>query len=512
MKRNLLKSSYVVSSMTVLSRIVGLAREIIFASCFGASPAMDAFLVAFRIPNFLRRLFAEGAFAQAFVPILSEYRQQRSHEEVKDFVDRIAGTLFLALFLVTLVAVIATPILTMIFAPGYLHDPLRFHLASTMLKITFPYLLFISLTAFAGSILNSYDLFSVPAITPVLLNISLICSAIFLTPYFHNKIYALAWGVFIGGVVQLAFQIPFLKRLKLLPFPKIALKDSGVMRVLKLMLPAIFGVSVAQISLLIDTLFASFLPSGSITWLYFSDRLTNFPLGVFGVAIATVILPHLSRKHADNNPQEFSASLDWGIRLILFIAIPAALGLFLLAGPLFATILEHGKFGAFDVIMARKSLMAFAIGLPSFMLVKVLATGFYSKQNIKTPVKVAAIAMVANMFLNLALIFPLAHAGLALATSLTTSINAFLLGYLLKKYNIYQPQPGWLTYLARLLFANLAMALFLYFYSAKLSIWLAWNARAKIEHLLVLLAGAILIYFASLLISGIRPKDLILNN
>ncbi|MCK4608173.1 MAG: murein biosynthesis integral membrane protein MurJ [Gammaproteobacteria bacterium] len=506
MKKSLLKSGYVVASMTVLTRIVGLAREIIFANVFGASAGFDAFLVAFKIPNFMRRLFAEGAFSQAFVPVLSEYRQNRSQKEAQIFVNRMAGTLGLTLFIVTAIAVLITPIFVMIFAPGFIHDPTRFGLASAMLRITFPYLLLISLTAFAGSILNSYDIFSIPAITPILLNFSLIGAALFLAPHLKNPVEGLAWGVFIGGILQLLLQLPFLKYIKLLPKPQLCWRDPGVNRVLKLMVPAILGVSVAQISLMLDTLFASFLREGSITWLYYSDRLTNFPLGVFGVALAIVVLPHLSRKHAAKSKAEFSAALDWALRCVLLIGPPSAIGLLLLAGPLLATILQHGQFNDFDVIMASKSLMAFSLGLPAFMLIKILASGFYSTQDIKTPVKIAIIALCSNMVLNLILIFPLAHAGLALATSLTSSLNAGLLLWFLLKRKIYIPQAGWLIYGLRLGFANAAMAAILWFLNAKLSAWLSWNSLQRVEHLLIILVAAVMTYIICLLVAGVRPS------
>lgn len=504
MSKNLLKSSYVVATMTMICRIVGLVREIIFATFFGATGGMDAFLVAFRIPNFLRRLFAEGAFAQAFVPVLSEYRQTKTAEETQTFIDRMAGMLGLALFIVTLLAIVITPILVMIFAPGFIHDPTRFGMAAAMLKITFPYLLFISLTAFASSILNSYDRFGVPALTPVLLNLSLIGAAIFLAPHMKHPIEALAWGVFVGGIVQLIFQLPLLYKIKKFPIPKINWHDPGVRRVLKLMVPAILGVSVAQISLLLDMLLASFLREGSITWLYFSDRLINFPLGVFGVAIATVILPQLSRKYADKAPKEFSRSMDWAIRNILLLGVPAAIGLFILAGPILATILQHGKFNDFDVKMARLSTMAFALGLPAFMLIKTLASGFYSRQDIRTPVKIAIIALVTNMFIAVALIFPLKHAGLALSTSITASLNATLLFYLLRKHKIYQPRKGWIKYFIQLTFSNLAMAIIIWLMTAKLPRWLAWNWYRRIEHLCVILAAAGIVYALCLFISGVR--------
>lgn len=506
-KHSLLRSGYTVSGMTIISRVVGLVREIVCANIFGASASFDAFLVAFRIPNFMRRLFAEGAFSQAFVPVLSEYRQNRSESDARLFIDRMAGTLALVLFIVTVIAVIVAPILVMVFAPGFLHDPTRFSLASGMLRITFPYLLFISLTAFGGAILNSYDIFSVPAFTPVLLNITLIFAAVVMAPHFHHPITALAWGVFLGGIIQLCFQLPFLWRIHRLPRPKVCWRDEGVRRVIKLMVPAILGVSVVQIGILLDTLFASFLREGSITWLYFSDRLTNFPLGVFGIAIATVVLPHLSRKHANKSPEEFSAALDWALRWILLVGIPAGIGLFFLSGPILSTLLEHGKFTAFDVIMTRKSVMAFAVGIPAFMLIKVLATGFYSMQNIKTPVKIAIIAVSSNVILNIILIYPLAHAGLALSTSLAACLNSSLLFYNLRRRNIFQPKKGWIKFFIRLLIANIAMGTFLWFTSTKLSIWFQYGWKQRVIHLMPLLLGAAIVYFMVLAICGIRWRD-----
>lgn len=508
MSKNLLKSSYVVAAMTAISRVAGLAREIIQATLFGATAGMDAFLVAFKVPNFLRRLFAEGAFSQAFVPVLSEYRQTRTKEEVQEFINRMAGTLFLVLFVVTVIAVVITPVLIMIFAPGFIHDPTRFGLAAAMLKITFPYLLLISLTAFAGSILNTYDIFSVPSFTPVLLNLSMIGAAIFISPHLQEPVEGLAWGVLIGGVLQLGFQLPFLRKIRFLPKPKFGWSDPGVRRVVKLMVPAMVGVSVAQISLLIDTLLASFLREGSITWLYFSDRLTNFPLGVFGVAIATVILPQLSRKHADKSPEQFSESMDWALRCILLIGIPAAIGLFVLAGPLLSTILEHGRFNPFDVQMARLSTMAFALGLPAFMLIKTLASGFYSIQDIKTPVKIAIFVLIINMVVAVTLIFPLKHAGLALATSITSTLNAGLLLFFLLKRKIFKPKSGWLKFGLQIGAANLAMLFLILFITPKLSVWFTWSWEQRIYHLVPILAGAGIIYLLVLFITGIRWRDI----
>jgi putative peptidoglycan lipid II flippase len=504
MSKNLLKSGSTVVIMTILSRVTGLLREMVFANIFGATAGMDAFLAAFRIPNFMRRLFAEGAFSQAFVPTLSEYRQTRSHQEVKDFIGNVAGMLSLVLFVVTVIATILAPIFVIIFTPGFIHDPSRFALTSAMLRVTFPYLFFISLTACAGAVLNSYDRFGVPAFTPVLLNLSMIGTAIFLAPYFKEPVYAAAWGVFLGGVAQLLFQLPFLQKLKLLPKLHINWHDEGVRRVVRLMVPAILGVSMAQIGLFIDMLFASFLREGSITWLYFSDRMSNFPLGVFGVAIATVILPHLSRKHAAKSQQEYSAALDWALRSILLIGIPCAIGILILSGPILSTFLQHGKFNAFAVQMATKSLMAFSVGLPSFMLVKILAAGFYSKQDIKTPVRIAVIATILNILSNCILIFPLAHAGLALSTSLASSFNASYLFYLLRKREIYTAQKGWIKYFWQLGFANVAMIAALLLTSPKLSVWLAWAPGKRVVHLGIAIAAAGIVYLGCLLATGVR--------
>lgn len=506
MSKNLLKSGYIVIAMTMLSRISGLARESVFAYIFGAGLGMDAFLVAFRIPNFMRQLFAEGAFSQAFVPTLSECRQH-GEQNTKLFINHMVGNLCLILCALTIIAIIVAPLLVIIFAPGYMHDTSRISLTAAMLRITFPYLFLISLTACFGAILNSYDNFSVPAFTPVLLNLSMIAAAIFLAPYFAQPIMAAAWGVFSGGLLQLAFQIPFLKKLRLLPKPKISWRDEGVRKALKLMAPALVGVSVAQVGFFIDMLFASFLPIGSLGWLNFSNRLAGFPLGVFGVAIATIVLPHLSRKHVDNSPQEYSATMDWALRCVLLIAVPSAIGILILSGPITATFLGYGKFNAFAITMATRSLMAFSIGLPSFMLIKVLATGFYSRQDIKTPVKIAIIAVLTNIACNCILIFPLAHAGLALATSLSSSLNAGCLWFLLRKRLFYIPQPHWLKFLLQLCFATIAMAIALWFSSAKLEQWIEWNLLTRIWHLGIILLVAGIVFLSCLFISGMRYKN-----
>lgn len=509
--KGLFKSTSLVAAMTFISRLLGFVRDMVIAHLFGAAAGMDAFLVAFKIPNFMRRLFAEGAFAQAFVPVLSEYREQRGHAEVNAFIGNMLGTLGLILFVVSVLAIIAAPILISLFAPGFAHGMPRFAMASAMLRITFPYLLFISLTAFAGAALNCYGVFGPPAFTPVLLNVCLIVAAIFFAPLFAHPIEALAWGVLVAGLAQLLFQIPFLYRKRLLARPRVSWRDAGVMRVMRLMVPALFGVSVAQISLLLDTVFASFLVVGSVSWLYYSERLMMFPLGVIGVALSTVILPHLSRKHAAHAPQEYSNTLDWAIRCALSIGVPAAIGLGILAGPLMASLFGYGQFDAHDVLMARLSLMAFSVGVPAFMLIKILAAGFYARQNIKTPVRIAAVSLFVNMCLNLALILPLAHAGLALATSLSACLNAGLLFKQLRVKQIFIPQLGWARFFLRLVFANTALAVFLWWFKGGIDTWLMWHWAARAEHLILLVGGGMCIYLGSLFVIGMRPQHFRVN-
>jgi putative peptidoglycan lipid II flippase len=466
--------------------------------------------VAFRIPNFMRRLFAEGSFSQAFVPVLSEFQKQKSPEEIKSFINSMAGTLGAVLLIVTFVGILLTPVIVRIFAPGYAPDSERYRLAVMMLRITFPYLMLISLTAFSGAILNTYSRYWVAAFTPVFLNISMIATAIWLSPHLNIPIVGLAWGVFIAGVVQLLFQWPFLKKMGLLPRPRVDFKNKGVTRVLKLMVPALFGVSVSQINLLLDTLFASFLMIGSVSWLYFSDRLMEFPLGVFGVAISTVILPHLSRHHATQSSDAYSHTLDWALRWVLLVGLPAAVVLAVLSGPLLSTLLQYGHFDGYSVIMASKSLTMFAIGIAPFMLIKILASGFYAKQDMRTPVKIGIIAMVSNMVLNCILIWPLKHAGIALATSLSALINMGLLFYFLHKNKIYQPRTGWKNFAFRLVFANSLLGICLWFGAGDIHDWITRTAEWRLLHLSVLLALSVTIYFVGLLLAGIRPRHLLI--
>lgn len=502
----LLRSSGVVGVMTMLSRVLGLVRDMVIARYFGAGAGADAFFVAFKIPNFLRRLFAEGAFSQAFVPVLSSYRQTESLSEVRRLVNAVSGSLGLVLLGVTLVAMIGSPVLTFLFAPGFTDDAAKFDLASDMLRITFPYLLLISLTAFAGAILNSYDRFAVPAFTPVLLNLAMIAAAIFLSPLMQTPIMALAWGVFIAGALQLFFQLPFLMRLGLMPRPKVDYRHEGVSRVLRLMAPALFGVSVSQINLLLDTVLASFLQTGSVSWLYYSDRLSELPLGVFGVAIGTVILPNLSRKHAAQTPAQFAATVDWAIRAVLLIGLPAAVALALLAEPLIATLFHYGEVTDRDVMMSAMSLRAYSAGLLAFMLIKVLAPGFFARQDTKTPVKIGVIAMVANMVFNLALVLPLAHAGLALATSLSAWLNATLLWRGLRREGAWQAQSRWLRFLIQLLVANCVMAAVIVWLNGPVQAWLAMTGLQRAQEMGLIVGAGVLAYFVSLAVSGVRIR------
>ena len=509
MSKALLKSTGIVSAMTSLSRVTGFIRDMVYAQMFGAGAGTDAFFVAFRIPNLLRRLFAEGAFSQAFVPVFSEYQARHSHAELQELVNQVAGTLGALLLLVTAIGVVAAPVLILLFAPGFTADANQYDLTVQMLRITFPYLLFISLTAFAGGVLNSCGKFAIPAVTPVLLNLTMIAAALWLAPWMEQPVMGLAWGVFIAGVIQLSFQVPFLRQVKLLPRPRWGWAAQGVQQILRLMLPALFGSSVAQINLLLNTVLASFLVSGSVSWLYYSDRLVEFPLGIFGVALGTVILPKLSRQHADAETEGFSQTLDWALRWALLIGVPATVALIILSGPILSALFQYGAFDARDVIMSAYSLMAFTLGLIAFMLIKVLAPGFYARKDIRSPVKYGLIAVGANTVLVLILVWPLAHTGLALATSLAALLNAGLLFINLRRRHIYQPRAGWGKFLAQLTAANLAMGLVLWFGAGNLEQWLTASARDRLWHLSGLIAAGGGTYLLAALAVGIRPRQLL---
>ncbi len=511
----LLRSTSIVSAMTLLSRILGLVRDVVFARMFGASLVMDAFLVANRIPNMLRRFFAEGAFSQGFVPVMGRYRERHSTAEAREFAAAVAGTLGVALFVVTAIGVIAAPLLVAVVAPGFVGDDGRFDLATLMLRFTFPYLLFVSLTAFAGGVLNTYGRFAVPAFTPVLLNVVLIGFAVGLAPRLEQPGMALAYAVFCAGVVQLLFQLPFLRAIGMLRLPRWQPAHAGVKRVLRLMLPAIFGSSVAQLNVLVGGILASLLGVGSISLLYYADRLMEFPLGLFGIALATVTLPHLSRQHASGSSDGFAATLDWSMRLVLLIAVPAALGLVLLAGPLVATIFYGGEFDAEDVELTALALKAFALGLVGFSYVKVLAPAFFARENTVTPVRIALLALAVNFGLSVlfsgylvAIDHPAPHAGLAVAISIAALLNALLLYVALRREGVVGHAGGWGVLGLRVLAASLAMWGMLAVLHKPLGWWLEVSLADRIGALLVSILAGVVVYFGTLLVLGARPSQL----
>ena len=508
----LLRSTSVVSGMTLLSRILGLIRDAVFARYFAASLVMDAFIIANRIPNMLRRFFAEGAFSQGFVPVMAQYREKHDHEEARLLVDAVAGTFGLILFLVTLAGVIAAPVLVFIVAPFTLDDG-RFDVATAMVHFTFPYLFFVSLTAFAGGILNTYGKFGAPAFTPVILNVVLIGSAVWLSPQLAEPGMALAYGVFAAGVVQLLFQIPFLAKIHAIPRPRWGLKHKGVRRIGKLMLPAIFGSSVAQINVLVGGIIASMLGVGKISLLYYSDRLMEFPLGLVGIALATVILPYLSRQHANASMAEFSRTVEWAMRIVFLIAAPAAVGLIVLAEPLVATIFYGGDFSGFDVHMTAVSLQAFSLGLLGFSFVKILAPAYFAREDTRAPVRIGLVALAVNFVLSLVLVYLLSragyaatHAGLALATSVAAILNAWLLYHGLRRDRIIGRTRGWPVFLGRIVLANAAMVYVLWRMARPVDWWLASSLLDRAMWLAATIGVGGAVYFGALFLLGLRPS------
>jgi putative peptidoglycan lipid II flippase len=507
MKR-ILKAVATVGGMTMISRILGFVRDMVIARFFGATAGADAFFVAFKIPNFFRRLFAEGAFSQAFVPVLGETKEKRGHEAVKHLVGAIALRLGLILLALSLFGVLGASLWMSLFAPGFREDPEKFALATQMLQLTFPYLMLISLVALSSALMNTYNRFAVPAFTPVWLNLVLIGCAIWLSPMLDVPVLALAWGVLIAGVVQLLFHLPFLWKMDLLPKPT-RQSDPGVGEVRRLMLPALLGVSVAQINLLVDTILASFLVTGSVSWLYYSDRLMEFPLGVFGVALATVVLPGLAKKAANTDWSGFQQDLDFALKLVAVIALPATLGLMLLAQPLLVTLFYYGEFTAFDVLMSSQSLIAYSLGLLGFILVKVLAPAFYARKDMKTPVRIAIAALLSNIVLNLLLIGPLAHVGLALATSLSAFLNAGLLYYFLIKQKVFTPQSPWLKFSVQVILAVMVMVAVLWWFNPSAEVWLGFNAIERVSWLFGLIGLAVGSYALTLIGLGMRPRHFV---
>ncbi len=509
MDRSFLKSSSIVTAMTFLSRILGLVRDYIIARYFGANGLTDAFLVAFKIPNFLRRLFGEGAFSQAFVPILAEAKANHNEAEVQRVINHIGTKFLMVLIIITVITVIIAPLVIFMFAWGFYFDAdsTKFDLASSMLRITFPYLLLISLTAFAGSILNTYDKFAVPAFTPVLLNISMILSAVYLSQYLDTPIMALAWGVLIGGVVQLLFQIPFLIKIK--KIPRLIQGDHPSIGVLKKrMLPALFGVSVSQINLLIDTMIATVLVSGSVSWLYYSDRLLELPLALIGIALATVSLAKLSNHYANNDEQKFTRTVDYALKIGLLLGVPACAGLVLLAEPLIITLFQYDAFDAFAAHMSALSLIAYGSGLIAFIVVKILAPAFLSRGDTKTPVKVGVIAMLSNVFLNIIFAYYYAHVGLAIATSISAVINAALLYYYLNKRSIFKFSHDLVKMFFKVLLAGFIMVVFILNFSNDIGFYLENDAWQRIASIATTITISAVIYFVTLYLLGIRIKQL----
>jgi len=504
---NLLRAVSTVSGMTLLSRITGLARETLKATVFGAGVDMDAFEVAFRVPNLLRRMFAEGAFSQAFVPVLSEYHRLRGAEATRDLVGGVGTLLALVLLGVTILGVIAAPWLVYLLATGFDKTPGKVELTAQMIRIVFPYILFVSLVSLAGGVLNVYRRFAIPAFTPVLLNLSIIGAAIFLSRYFDPPIVALAWGVLIGGVAQLALQIAPLARLGMLPRFRLDLRDEGVRRVLLLMAPALVGVSAAQISALINTQLAAYLGDGRVSWITYADRLMEFPSALLGVALGTVLLPSLSKHHSDANQAEYSALLDWGLRLAFLLALPAALALWLLSVPLVTTLYQYGKFGVNDVWQTRAALLGYAVGLLALILVKILAPGFYARQRIRTPVKIAFFAVLVTTLLGVILMQFLQQAGLTLATSLGACVNAGLLFWFLRKNGYYTPASGWLMFLSKTVLAVGVLAVVLYWLAGPADYWLHAALWQKVGRLALVITAGVVAYFATLLALGFRLAD-----
>jgi len=507
------RSTIIVSAMTMLSRVLGLVRDIVLLNVFGAGKDFDTFVVAFRIPNFFRRLFAEGAFSQAFIPVLTEYKTSKTHAEVQILISRVFGCLLTAMSLLTFVAMVAAPAIIYLYAPGFHNDPEKFDLAVDMFRLTIPYLMFMSLTAFASSILNSYGSFASPAFSPVLLNIAMIAGAWWLTPFMAEPIMALGWAVVVAGVLQLAIQIPELWKKNLLIPPKVDFKHEGVDRILKLMLPALFGVSVTQINLLLNTIWASFMQDGSVSWLYSAERMTELPLGLIGVAIGTVILPSLSARHAEQDQAKFKSMIDWAAKIIMLVGIPASIALFMLSTPIIQALFQRGEFTLEDTHMTALALQCMSAGVISFMLIKVFAPGFYAQQDTKTPVRVGLMAVAANAILKVVFIgfFKLIdwhaeHMALALASSGSALVNAGMLYFYLHKRNIYRFGAHWKKLGFQFLVANItmiaALAYALTWYQGDIAQWLR---IAEVVGLCILGVAA---YVIGLLITGFRPRHL----
>jgi putative peptidoglycan lipid II flippase len=504
---NLLKTLSTVSGLTLLSRITGLARESLKAFAFGAGLQMDAFEAAFRLPNILRRLFAEGAFSQAFVPILAEYQRGRGDAATRDLVGRVASLLAVTLIVVSILGIVAAPWLVYLLASGFERTPGKVELTATLIRIMFPYILFVSLVSLAGGVLNVHRRFGIPAFTPVLLNLSMIAAAIWLAPHLDPPILALAWGVAIGGVAQLALQVVPLMRLHMLPRLDLHWRDEGVRRVISAMGPAVLGVSAAQISALINTQLAAYLGNGRISWISYADRLMEFPSALLGVALGTILLPSLAKHYHDADHTRFSELLDWGLRLAFLLALPAALALFLLSVPLVTTLYQYGRFTVNDVWQTRAALLGYSVGLLGLIAVKILAPGFYARQNMKTPVRIAFFTVLVTQTLAVILMFQIGHAGLTLATSLGACCNALLLYRAMRRGGTFTPTPGWTRFVLKLCVALAVLGAVLWFAPGDDAFWLHAGLWAKVGRLSLVIALAAIAYFGALWLVGFRIKD-----
>ena len=513
-KPALLRSTAVFSAMTLLSRLAGFARDVLQASLFGASAAMDAFVIAYRIPNYLRRIFAEGSFSSAFVPAYSALKEQGDREAVRDFLDHVAAALCAVVLVVAALGMLLAPWIATVFAPGALDQPGQIDAIAAMLRVTFPYLVFISMTALAGAVLNSHGRFGLAAVTPVLHNVAMITAMLALAPMFDVKPMALAWGVLLAGALQFALLWPALGRIGARPRFRLDFRHPAVRQVGALMLPTLFSSSVAQLNLIVGTIFASLLVTGSQTWLYNADRLSEFPLGLFGVAIGTVILPHLSSRHAAGDGEGYAKAIDWGLRMVMLAGIPAGVGLLMLAEPLASAMFQHGAFTADDARMTGLALSATAIAVPAFMLTKVLLPAFFARQDTKTPMRAAVVTVFINVALTAAITTPLwhygvhgAHAGIALATALAGVANAALLWVWLHREGIYRRQPGWIRYLAQVLLAATAMAAALWALRAWLGDFTAMPLWPRVGWVLACVAAGAAVYALALLALGVRPRQ-----
>ena len=514
-KSRLLRSGAVTAGATFLSRILGMIRDIAIASLLGAGLASDVFFFANRIPNFFRRLFAEGAFAQAFVPVLTQCRERGDQQELRRLISAAAGTLGFIVLIVCLIGMLAAPVFTALFGFGWFQawlneapDGHKFTDASLLLVLTFPYLFFITLTALCCSLLNVFGRFGVPAVTPCILNLVMIAAALFIAPHFTDPNIILAAAMSIGGAAQLLFVLPAVWKLKLLVMPRFAWRHPGVSRIRTLMIPGLIGVSASQINLLVNTVLATFLATGSISYLYYSDRLLEFPIGIFAVAISTVILPALSRVKAKGLTDDYRRTLDWGVRLVLFLGIPSALGIAALSEPILRVIFMRGQFSADHVLLSAASLWASLCGLCAIMLVRVLVQGFAALQDTKTPVRCAVTAMGANIVFNLILVWPLDYVGLALSTALAAFVNAGQLICLLHKRGIYKLSRRTLLFCLKVLIAGLVMAAAVRYFSPDFTVWAGFTTLEACLNLALYIAGGAAVFAVMILLLGIRPREL----